>query len=256
MTDRIMTFTALATLLVVAGCGGGNDTASTGSQSDSATATKQTVSSTIEGTVIETMDAANYTYVHVEADGEKVWAAGPLCEMEVGNEVTIDTRMPMPNFHSETLDRTFDVLYFVGGFSADATARQSGGMSGMGSMSGMASSHTNPEPAADVDLSGIERAEGGHTVAEMFIDPTALDGNTVILRGKVVKYLPGIMGRNWLHLRDGTGDDGTNDLTVTTQSFAKVGDLVVIEGKVAADKDFGAGYFYNVIVENATVTKE
>jgi type IV pilus biogenesis protein CpaD/CtpE len=112
-------------------------------------------------------------------------------------------------------------------------------------------------PAAEVDLSGIAKADGGKTVAEVFAEKDQLAGQPVVLRGKVVKSNPNIMGKNWLHVRDGSGAEGTNDLTVTTSgAVANVGDTVVVKGAVALNKDFGMGYVYDVIVEDAEVTVE
>ncbi len=210
------------------------------------------------GKVLETMDAGGYTYVKVDCGGgETIWAAGPQTEMAVGNEVTIATQMPMPNFKSESLDRTFDVVYFVNNFGGAAAAAGHGSaMGGSGGMGGMGGAHPDPEPAAEVDLSGIDKAAGGKTVAEVWEQRADLAGQEIAVRGRVVKYLSGIMGKNWLHVRDGSGAEGTNDLTITTQGFAKVGDLVTVTGKVAVDRDFGMGYRYDVIVEDATVVKE
>ena len=204
------------------------------------------------GKVVETMDAGGYTYVKVDCGGgETIWAAGPQTPMEVGAEVTVATQMPMPNFKSESLDRTFDVVYFVNNFGGDAAPAGHGS-----AMGGMGGAHPDPEPAAEVDLSGIDKAAGGKTVGEVWEHREHLAGQEIVVRGRVVKYLSGIMGKNWLHVRDGSGGEGTNDLTVTTQGFAKVGDLVTITGKVAVDRDFGMGYRYDVIVEDATVVKE
>ena len=77
-----------------------------------------------------------------------------------------------------------------------------------------------------------------------------------MIRGKVVKYNAEIMGRNWLHIQDGTGAIGGNDLLITSSDKAKVGDTVLIVGTVAINKDFGAGYKYRVLVEDAKVTVE
>lgn len=110
-------------------------------------------------------------------------------------------------------------------------------------------------PAA-VSLEGITKAEGGYTVEDLYAKKSELGGKQIALRGRVVKYNSGIMGKNWLHLRDGTGAEGSNDLTVTTSEPAAVGDTVLIQGTVAVDKDFGAGYRYGLIVEDAKVTKE
>ena len=118
--------------------------------------------------------------------------------------------------------------------------------------------HPTPAPAgAPVDVSGVARAEGGKTVAEVFAEKDSLAGKPVTLRGKVVKSNIGIMGKNWIHVRDGSGTDGSNDLTVTTVTAQpNVGDTVVITGPVSLNKDFGMGYQYDVIVEDAQVTIE
>jgi len=112
-------------------------------------------------------------------------------------------------------------------------------------------------PAASVDLSGIAKAEGGRTVAELFAAKAELAGQEVLVRGRVVKSNPNVMGKNWLHIRDGSGGEGTNDLTVTTSGAApQVGDTVLVKGKVALDRDLGMGYRYEVIVEDAELTVE
>jgi hypothetical protein len=114
-------------------------------------------------------------------------------------------------------------------------------------------------PTAQIDLSGIAKAEGGKTVGELFSESTALTGKQVSVRGKVVKVNAQIMGKNWLHLRDGSGSDAdaTNDLTVTTAGeLPKVGDTVLVTGQVTTNKDFGMGYQYPVLVEDAEVKVE
>ena len=122
------------------------------------------------------------------------------------------------------------------------------------------SAEPHPAPSASqptVDVSGIARAEGGKTIAEVFAEKDQLAGTTVVLRGKVVKVNANIMGRNWLHVRDGSGAEGTNDLTVTsTNVLPSVGDIVVVRGPVGLNKDLGMGYQYDVIIEDAEVTIE
>ncbi len=72
-----------------------------------------------------------------------------------------------------------------------------------------------------------------------------------------MKYNAGIMGKNWIHLRDGTGSaaDKTNDVLVTTADEAKVGDVVTVKGVVRTDRDLGSGYSYKVLVEEAKLQK-
>jgi hypothetical protein len=93
------------------------------------------------------------------------------------------------------------------------------------------------------------------TVAALYQEKAGLSGHHVQLRGKIVKVNNAIMHRNFLHLRDGTGKEGSNDLTITSQDTAEVGDEVVVTGTLTVDKDFGAGYTYPILLEHATVSK-
>lgn len=104
--------------------------------------------------------------------------------------------------------------------------------------------------------SGHSHAQGAVSVADLFAKKQELSGKSVTVEGNVVKVSEAIMGKNWIHIQDGTGGEGTNDIVFTsaTQS-AKVGDHVVATGTVATDKDFGYGYFYAVIVEEASFSK-
>jgi hypothetical protein len=92
------------------------------------------------------------------------------------------------------------------------------------------------------------------TVAAVYKEKTALSGKEVRIQGKVVKVNNGIMGRNFLHVQDGSGDASTNDLTVTSKDTAKVGDQVTISGKLALNKDFGSGYAYPLLLEEASIS--
>jgi hypothetical protein len=112
---------------------------------------------------------------------------------------------------------------------------------------------------ADTDAIKVAKAEGGEgkTVAEIFAAGTSLKDAPVAVRGKVVKFSAGIMGKNWIHLRDGSGSRAKqdDDLTVTTLDTATAGDIVLVRGVVHLKRDFGAGYTYPVILEDAKVTK-
>lgn len=205
------------------------------------------------GKVLETMDAAGYTYVQVDTGTEKFWAAAPQFAVKVGDDVVVPEGMPMPDYHSKTLDRTFDIVYFVPSVLVGGAANLAGDMPA--DHPPMTGGKTVVEKTA-VDLSGIKAAEGGQTVADIFTKKAELAGKPVKVRGKVVKFSAEIMGKNWIHLQDGTGEAGSNDLTVTTSAMAKMGDTVLISGVLATDKDFGYGYAYGVIVEDAQVTVE
>ena len=122
----------------------------------------------------------------------------------------------------------------------------------------MPENHPVATPAAEVDVAGVAKPEGGKTVAEIYAEKDALANQQVTFRGKVVKVNSGVMNMDWLHVRDGSGAEGSNDLTVTTtsQPTPKVGDTVLVKGTVATNKDFGMGYQYPVLVEQAEVKVE
>ena len=205
------------------------------------------------GKVIETMDSAGYTYVNVDTGSEKLWAAAPQFAVKVGDDVVVPEGMPMPNYHSKTLDRTFDMVYFVPSVLVGGAAQMP---SQKPAPTATDSASRTVVEKTDVDLSGIKPAEGGQTVADVFTKKSELSGKPVKVRGKVVKFTPAIMGKNWIHVQDGTGAAGSNDLTVTTSATAKMGDTVVISGLLTTDKDFGYGYKYAVLVEDAEVAVE
>lgn len=202
------------------------------------------------GKVIETMDAGRYTYIQVDYGQQRIWAAAPKFQVEVGDDVIVPAGTAMRDHYSKILDRTFDVVNFV---SFAAVASESGEApipSGHGDTTG-------GTRAPEIDFSGIERAEGGKTIAELFDESASLAGQEVTVRGRVVKVTAGVMGKNWLHLQDGTsGSGGANDLIVTSEGMAKVGDTVLARGVVAIDRDLGFGYRYDVLIEEAAIAVE
>lgn len=123
-----------------------------------------------------------------------------------------------------------------------------------------APAESHPQPAAAftaVDLSGIQKAQGGKTVADLYAEKDQLAGKQVVIRGKVVKTRDNIMGKNWVHIRDGSGAEKRNDLTVTTSDpLPTVGATVVVTGTLASNKDLGLGYKYDVLIEDAKLRTE
>lgn len=250
LTLVLLTFAALFGLVACSGQGSGES---------ATTSAEITAAGTFTGTVKETVNAGGYTYARLENGGKSVWAAARETELPVGTKVTVSTAMPMQNWHSESLDRTWDTVYFTTSFDAPGSTAPSGdphagmGAPNMGDPHGAVGS-----TPAQVAPGTIEKAAGGVTIADLWTNKSTHSGSKVTVRGKVVKFNGGIMGRNWIHLQDGSGDasSGTNDLTVTTDAVCKVGDTVVVTGTVAVDKDFGSGYRYGLLVEEAKVEVE
>ena len=229
--------------------------------STSPSATQPAQSGKIVGTIVETMDSGGYTYMRINAADGEHWVATPQVKVKVGQAVAVTAQMTMEKFVSSTLNRTFDKIVFAtmesGSAPAQAATAGTPPVSPMTGAMGTPADHMRPK--VDVGDIAVPKAEGneGKTVSEVWSHRAHLAGKEVVVRGKVVKFLGGIMGTNFMHIRDGSGSEqsGDNDLTVTTSDTASVGEIVTLRGTVQVDKDFGAGYRYPVIVEKAKLTK-
>jgi hypothetical protein len=203
----------------------------------------------ISGKVLEVRDVDAYTYLRLRTSDGETWAAVGKTPVQKGAEVTIENAVVMHNFESKTLKRTFDKIAF--GSLAGAGGAPSGG--------DLAQMHGGFSRAADVGDIKVAKAKApdARTVAEIVGKRSELKDKPVTVSGKVVKSTSGVMGKNWLHLRDGTGAaaDGTNDVVVTTKDEAAVGDIVTAKGVVRTDVDLGSGYTYKVLVDSATLQK-
>jgi len=266
LKNRILYVVLFLTLALLAGCQQSSNNQNAGTQPQTATPTPATAETpqetakNISGDVVETMDALGYTYVLVDTGSEQVWAATAQFAVNVGDLVVIPDGMAMHNYHSQTLDRTFDLVYFVESILNASSATASTDTPAQGQMpsghppiSGMGGA----EPAP-ITVTALDKLENGHNIEEIYADRDNLSGEEIQLRGKVVKFSPQIMGTNWIHLQDGSGNPeaGTHDLTLTSNTQLQVGDVVIASGKLTVDKDFGHGYAYDLIVEDAVVSIE
>jgi len=210
---------------------------------------------TFTGTVAESVNASGYTYARLQAAGkEDVWIAATEFPVKTGDRLTVALEMPMQNFESKTLKRTFPLVYFVSSVARDGQTVVA--QPAQGTAPAMMPSH-GASAEAPAAVEPIAPVAGGLSIADVWTKRASLAGNPVTVRGKVVKVNSAIMGRNWIHLQDGSGSaaDRTNDLTVTSDADLKVGDIVTISGVLAVGKDFGAGYAYDAILENGKVVK-
>jgi len=207
----------------------------------------------LSGKVAETMNSGGYTYIKLDMGGKTRWVAIPLTEVKVGQQVKLLPGMEMGNFTSKTLNRTFENIIFSGGLASESGG--TAGKSAMGAPHG-GSKNAAAKPAEKIK---VEKATGpdAYTVGEIHEKTAKLNEKTAVVKGKVVKVSEGIMGKNWIHIQDGTGDAslGTNKLVATSQDLPVVGDIITLKGTIYKDKDFGAGYKYNVIMEQATIQK-
>ncbi len=269
-------------LALAVGCdrGGGKKVAA-GDKNTAPTATtaaqQEPPSINVEGTVAEVLEGGGFTFMKIKTAAGEKWASVPQIPVKKGDRVKLISAFPFPNFHSKSLDRTFKEMIFASGIEgrqptdrphlntaktadaapdktfAAALARE-GKNAAATSGSGSAAAVVNKKSAITVD-----RAPGanGFTVAELFARAADLDGKKVLLNAKVVKVSRNIMGRNWVHLQDGTGSatDKNHDLVVTTAETPEMDSMVQVEGTMKANRDFGSGYRYAALVEGAKFKK-
>jgi hypothetical protein len=195
-------------------------------------------------TVDKVEHAAGYTYLLVSEGRKEQWLAVPEMDVNIGTTYYYQGGMNMTNFKSRELDRVFESVIFLEQISLEPPLPPEDVSLSM--------AHSATIPVEKLDIS-VEVARDGITIAELLSDKKSYDGKTVRIRGQVTKYNADIMDKNWIHLQDGTEFDGAFDLTITSDIAVDTGKILTFEGKIALDKDFGFGYFYEIIMEDATV---
>ena len=183
-------------------------------------------------TVEEVIQTKNYTYLRGEVKGKDQWIAFPKnLEVNKGDKYYFSRWYEMPNFKSKELDKTFESILFVEALQKSAL--------------------TPEDVVIDPDKE-ITAPEGGITIEELLANKSKYEGETVLIKGVVVKFNTEIMNKNWLHLQD----NKKNDITITTQDVTSLGEEAVIKGKVMLNQDFGAGYFYDIIIVDGEIINE
>jgi len=238
MRTTIISFLFISTIILTTACGEKE-------QPQVQNSNKMMNESVAEGVhnvlVEEKLDASSYTYLKVSENSKSYWIAVTKMDVSPGEYVIFSKSMEMKNFKSESLDRTFESILFV-----DDAAKSENEET-------LKSPHQNIASNKEVSVQ-VEPLKDGYTVEQIYNKKSTLESKTVKVRGKVVKVNENIMGTNWIHIQDGTGKDGTHDLLVTSETVPEVGKTIVAEGRVISDKDFGAGYFYSVLLENSKIT--
>lgn len=197
----------------------------------------------------EVIQTSNYTYVRVLENDKDYWVAIERAEIKEGETYYWSQGAEMNEFTSKELKRTFRSIFFIQDFTDKPIT--AGAAPNQKQLTSMAGKQTAPEyPGISVP-----KAPGGITIAELYAGEKTYNGKTVKVSGKVVRFSSAIMKKNWVHIQDGTKDNGKYDLTITTMDSVKVGDIVIFEGVAAVNKDVGAGYFYEILLEDAKLKK-
>ena len=215
--------------------------------------------STISGTLREQIPVGPYVYVRLETANGELWAAVNNEPLTVGNAVTVYNVMLMENFQSPTLSRTFERIYF-GALEPPGSAPQSPAGGAPGAVPAPEAEQVGTPTAVDAKVGRIAKATGAnaHIIGDVHAQQKGLAGATITVRGVVVKYNEGVMGKNWIHIQDGSGNagKGTHDLTATSLDRTAVGDTVTITGTLRLDRDFGAGYVYPLVLEDSKLSRK
>ena len=187
----------------------------------------------------------NYTYLLVKERGPAYWIAVSSTEITPGESITYEGGMLMEDFYSEELNRTFEMVLFL-------DALEGGQPPAMDMTPG--TSHGSALKASKLETS-VEAEEGTVSIAELYANPGSFDGKRIRVKGEVVKFNAAIMERNWIHIQDGSEFDGKYDLTITSQESFEVGQVLTLEGVLAINKDFGYGYSYEILIEEAKTAR-
>jgi len=249
-----MRLAALAVIALVTACKPANAT-------PLAAATAPAAEGALRGKLLERLDAGSYSYLRIATASGEIWAAVPVAKVNPGATVEIEQPIWMQDFEGKAIGRKFSKIAFgtLAGAAPSGPPAWSAPSGPPAAAPAMPASFVHPpSAAADAGKVKVERLSGpsGQTVEQVFAKRTTLNGKPVGVRGKVVKVTTGVMGRNWVHLRDGTGAAGNDDLLVTTQDECAVGDVVVARGTARVDQDFGAGYKYAVLIEGAKLQEK
>lgn len=189
--------------------------------------------------VDEVLHASRYSYLNVTENGENFWIAIPKKEVEPGGPYYYRGGLKKVNFKSVEHDRVFETVYLVSDVSKDPATI------------GVPVANPHGDMSTQTNDAKIGPPPGGITLSELFENKEKYSGQTVRVKGKVVKLNNMIMNRNWIHIRDSSLKDDNVDLTVTTTENIPLGAVVAFEGVITLNKDFGAGYKYEIIMENA-----
>ena len=191
-------------------------------------------------TVEEVQNVSSYSYLKVKEGEKEYWMAVTKGNFKVGEVLLYNKSMEMKDFHSKELNKTFETVYFVDDLSEAL---------GAGTM------NQPQKPNIEKEKISVSPASSGVTIAQLYSNMNAYNGKTAKVKGQVVKINNGIMGKNWIHIQDGTSNGADFDLTVTTNDIVNMGDVVTFQGKIATNKDFGYGYSYKLMMEEAKALK-
>jgi len=193
-----------------------------------------------EAQVNHVLHAGSYTYYGIQNGARQYWVVTPRSDLPVGAWMRFKEEIAMPTYESKALGQTFEDVIFTSDFQYRTQEDEAKHLA-------FITEKVATSPYAQ---------KGTLSIQDAMEKRKEYAGKTVMIRAKVVKASQNIMGKNWIHLQDGTGTgDEVGRIVATSLALPEVGDIVIAKGKVSVDKDFGSGYVYKIILEE-TVFEE
>lgn len=198
--------------------------------------------------VQEILPTSKYVYLKVTEGVEQFWIATRKQDVQLGGRYFYRDGLLKTNFESKEYNRVFERIYLV----SKLVPEQHGG----NNLPSAPKNYVEKQPGSATPASSSASSgssAGSISIADLLRDPSQYEGKEVQISGTCTKINPNIMNRNWIHVKDGTRDDF--DLVITTTAHVHEGEAVKMRARVTLNKDFGAGYRYDLILEDGVVLK-
>lgn len=200
-------------------------------------------------TINEVLTTSKYNYANVTEGDEQFWIAARKQDIMVGETYFYKGGLLKTNYESKEHNRLFSRIYLVTNLVPYNHANQSGTVN-------QVNANEEKEDRANSQIKSSNKViehEGSLKIAELVKNPEKYEGQTIQISGVCVKMNPNIMNRNWIHIQDGSQDD--YDLTITSDALVAEGSIITMRATVGLNRDFGAGYRYDLILENGIIVK-
>ncbi|MDQ7032557.1 MAG: hypothetical protein Q9M37_07580 [Desulfonauticus sp.] len=211
-----------------------------------------------EGVVVAYTNAGPYTIMKIKCNNSTVWLATLQVIVKKGDIIAYQNGHIMYDFYSKSLHKTFKKIVLSNSVTINGKkvlSSHDNMMMGMKMKNPHSASLLGKESVL-VKPGMIKKVKGGYTIAQIFDQKKELANKIVKVRGKVVKIFSGIMGKNWIHIQDGTGSKSQREIIVTSSDMVHEGDIIVAQGKLVLNKSLGKSHFFPLLIENAKIVIE
>ncbi len=190
--------------------------------------------------VIEAQSGDRYSYLRVHDGNRKYWITSWKVDAHPGDDLYFQSGILKVNMFSKALNKQLDTMYMVSRIAKSPEE-----------LSQMVQPDQKDTPGNSSASSPLPKDIKIVKIADLNAHPDQYEGKFVTVMGKSVKVNNHILGKNWIHIQSPNGDD----IAITTQDEIEVGQPCTFTGKVYKDMDFGSGYRFNVIIQEAKLLR-